>query len=573
MVNFAPLPPKDPRLFTTPPERTTVLVVGAGPAGLLSSCLLARRGIPSIVIERHDIRLNQPKAHAINPRSLEILRQAGFDTAALRKLGSSAEDAFWVRFNTGLTGYELGMIPYERQDKAVKEVTPEPLFNIAQPKLESFLQEAALKSGLVTIHRGWQWEDVQYEDDGRPVSKIRNRSADGHVLRIKSQYVIGADGGESTVRSKIGAEWIAPGGKERPKNFYRSVHCKGDLRKIVGPTNKFAELYFCLHPEHRSGLIIYDLDNSWVHAHPIDPHGDSVGTITAEKCRELVRSCVGPEVDFEVQSVNIWYTFPRISSTYQSGNNRVFLCGDSAHIFPPQGGLGVNTGIADVHNLVWKLASVLNGQTWNATYFLASYTAERKAVATANALQSAENEDIWINFNAYAGKCIDHAVDSGSDFKQFFESEPIRSDFSKAMALNEPHFDSLGLQLGYIYGSDDGTKLIPNCAIYEPSATPGARLPHAWLKDGRSTLDLVPEDKFVVFHSHDNFSSSNFTFAINPVQIVAIDVQKLEVDPNWKQLLGLYRGEGVLVRPDQHVLALVSSTQDLEEAVRKYVSA
>jgi 2,4-dichlorophenol 6-monooxygenase len=154
------------------------------------------------LLERHSHRLGQPKAHAINPRSLEIFRQVGLDTAKIWSLGSSADDTFWVRVVTLLTGFQIGKLPYERQDEAVKELTPEPLCNISQPLLEQYLQQAAIETGLVGIHRRWEWKESLFQADGKPVSRVVNRDNTEEVIDIISDDVIGADGTDSQVRTK-----------------------------------------------------------------------------------------------------------------------------------------------------------------------------------------------------------------------------------------------------------------------------------------------------------------------------------------------------------------------------------
>ncbi|KAF4926874.1 FAD-dependent monooxygenase apdD [Colletotrichum viniferum] len=225
-ISQAPDNPKNEN--RKPPTTTTVLIVGAGPAGLMTAYLLARQQIPSIIITRYPTRLGQPKAHAVNPKSLEIMRQAGLDINKLRSLGSTPKDSFWVRFNSGLAAQELGKLPYERQDDTVKDVTPEPLFNVAQPVLEAFIQEAVLLSGMVSIYPSWDWEDVEF-GEGKLTSLIASRSDPSTTVKITSEYVVGADGADSIVRSRLpNVIWASPDGIERPKRFYCSIHASGD---------------------------------------------------------------------------------------------------------------------------------------------------------------------------------------------------------------------------------------------------------------------------------------------------------------------------------------------------------
>lgn len=104
------------------PHYIPVLIIGGGAVGLTASILLARHGIRSFNIERHATPLPQPKAHAVNPRSSEILRQIGFDIDGLRGKGARVEESDWVNFVTTLSGILLSRIPYERQDAEVRKV-------------------------------------------------------------------------------------------------------------------------------------------------------------------------------------------------------------------------------------------------------------------------------------------------------------------------------------------------------------------------------------------------------------------------------------------------------------------
>lgn len=110
--------------------------------------------VKSIIIEKYPARLAAPKAHAINPRSIEICRQFGLDTKAIRQLGSSRKDAFWVNFVTNLSGSRIGVLPYERMDKDVLGDTPEMIHNIPQPTLEQFVGGHLVQDSNVQVRQG-----------------------------------------------------------------------------------------------------------------------------------------------------------------------------------------------------------------------------------------------------------------------------------------------------------------------------------------------------------------------------------------------------------------------------------
>jgi 2,4-dichlorophenol 6-monooxygenase len=575
MVHFAPLPHPDERFMKPPPKEATILIVGSGPAGLFASLLFAKNNIRSIIIERHGIRTGQPKAHAINPRSLEILRQAGLDTKRLRGLGSSVADAGVVSFVTVVAKTEIGRITYERQDEAVKALTPEPLFNIPQPVLEKLIQEAALETGLVTIHRRWEWQDVVFDGNGKPTSRIINRSTN-EKLDISSEYLIGADGTESVVRQKMNnVTFDGLPDRLAKRRHYVSIQARGSLRqKMHELGDRFAVLYFCMHPKHRNAIIMYDLDSSWVYARVIDPTKETAESFTMERCRELLDGSLGAKVDYEVISANLWYTDPRIASSYADETFRIFLAGDAAHTFPPTGGLGINTGIADVHNLCWKISAVLSNNAMHPFKLLSSYSSERRPVAITNALQSfinqdRQNEELEPTVATALGGI---SVDDDEAIEQQFQIPAIQNLIQESIDQNRPHFDSLGLQLGYIYGEGDGTLPMNDCSIFSPSARPGARLPHCWVADGQSILDFLDVSSFSLLHSGGGtFSKERYLVDGKEHVISKVDIEKLGVPDQWKDLVGINHGEGLLIRPDQHVLGKALSDEDAEKLFADYM--
>jgi 2,4-dichlorophenol 6-monooxygenase len=280
--------------------------------------------------------------------------------------------------------------------------------------------------------------------------------------------------------------------------------------------------------------------------HPWDPETQPVEALTEAHCAALARAAMtDPEVPFEVLSIGTWHMSAQIAERYRHG--RTFLVGDAAHRFPPTGGLGLNTGAADVHNLVWKLAAVEAG--WLGAERLDTYDAERRPVARFNCDQSMLNAFKLIEVPIALGFTGD-IEESTAALERILADPASRAAVEGAIANQAIHFDLLGLQLGHSYSGAlvvaDGTTaemLDEPARDYVPSTRPGGRLPHAWLADGRSTLDLV--DVRVP------------TLLVREAAIVGdTDRRCLVVPcsaPVWDDTFALEPTHCLVVRPDQHV--------------------
>jgi 2-polyprenyl-6-methoxyphenol hydroxylase-like FAD-dependent oxidoreductase len=268
-----------------------------------------------------------------------------------------------------------------------------------------------------------KWKDYEIDQNGDPISEVTNRDS-GETLKVKARFAIGADGTDSAVRKKLAnVKWEGLPGHSADRVFFTSIHAKGDLRTKMTEMNRKGQLYFMLHPRVKGGIIIYDLSSSWVFARETDPVEEPISTFTEDKCRQLIDPCVGPGIKYDIASANSWFIDPRICSSYSDATFRVFVAGDSAHSFPPSGGLGSNTGIGDVHNLCWKLRSVIDGKVVNPKCFLSTYSSERIHVARANALQSFVNASRWWPFMKPAVELMSHiSPDDDAAIEAEFES-------------------------------------------------------------------------------------------------------------------------------------------------------
>lgn len=165
-----------------------------------------------------------------------------------------------------------------------------------------------------------------------------------------------------------------------------TIHFNADLRPVVG--KRVGMLHWITDPACSGFIIAYDLSGNQVLISNFDSERLPLEVWTKEIARETVRAAVGrDDVPFDVLSYRPWVLSRKVAKQYQVGN--IFLCGDAAHSFPPTGGLGLNSGLADVHNIAYKIAAVLQG--WATPTLLETYAKDRRPVAMVNASQSVKN--------------------------------------------------------------------------------------------------------------------------------------------------------------------------------------
>lgn len=537
-----------------------VLIVGAGPVGMLGGILASRLGLTALVVERRSGPQTSPAAHVVNARTYEICRQTGLDMDRIFAAGKSEADAGHVNFVTRLSGDLIGRLPFERQGEACLEYTPTPLRNLSQHRFEPILADELRASPGAELRYRHQWERSDEVDDG-VVSDIVDLGT-GETTRVRSRYVIGCDGAGSRVRKLLGIEMIGP-----PLiQCYLMIHFTANLRALTA--DRPAVLHFTLDPEAAGAFIAHDVESDWVFMHAIDPSTESVDDYDDDRCLDVIERAAGTGLDADITGRGTWWMSSQTADSM--GRGRIFLAGDSAHRFPPTGGLGLNSGVQDVHGLMWRIAAIVSG--WASDALLDTYEIERIPVAQHNAHQSLTNAIKLVELPAALG------IDAEPSTERLHASlaDPSKAEqIAAAVELQREHFDLFGLQLGYVYGDGaivpDGSTSEPGSpSEYEPTARPGARLPHAWLDEvgGASTLDLVPIDRPVLFTfaDHDRWAAEVGDAAVALVR-VGVDTPALDA---WQHRCGVGEGGALLVRPDQHVAwrALdASSSADLGRAL------
>jgi hypothetical protein len=342
-----------------------------------------------------------------------------------------------------------------------------------------------------------------------------------------------------------------------------------------------AILYWTVDPECLGAFVAHDIEHTWVFMHAHDPETEPIARFTEPACAAIVRRAIGrADVDFVVRDVSPWTMTAQVAERYRAGH--VFLLGDSAHRFPPSGGMGMNTGVQDAHNLAWKLAAVTHG--WAGTPLLDTYETERRPIAQQNADQSLANAMRMLELLMELGITPNDGA-SRSVLEALLADDAGRERVQQAVARQQDHFDMLGLQLGIRY---EAGALVPDGSAppapanpvrdYLPTTCPGARLPHAWIEqDGerRSILDLVAADGLTLIAGADGpaWKEAARRCTLAPLRSLVAGRDFTDPHGHWARVCELASDGALLVRPDQHVgwrasTASADPTTTLRTAVR-----
>lgn len=559
--------------------KVPVLIVGGGGCGLASSIFLSELGVESLLVERHDGTSHLPKAHYLNQRTMEILRQFGVDEPVVAAGGTTSHFGR-VRWTTSLGGdgdldcrtiYTMDAFGGGALGPVYEKDGPVMPSNLPQLRLEPILRDLAQDRAPGMVRFGHELVSLVQDADGVTATIIDR--ADATSYQVRADYVIGADGGK-TVGRQVGVSLEGPSGLlDMVGCHFRadlSAHVDGGsmITWFIDPDGSGAWGSGGMVPMGPTwGAASEEWQFSFAFA-PGDPDRFDEELI-AERIRQLLRL---PDLDLDVLCVSHWVLEGVLADRYQVG--RVFLAGDAAHRHPPTTGLGLNTAIQDVHNLAWKLAAVLRGQADPA--LLDTYEAERQPVG-------ARNVD-WAMFTFLNHFVIDAGLglmpgrgpdENRAAMEAYFAEGPLgesrRARAAEVINTQRTEFQAHDLELGFRYDAGalvaDGTPAPPSDPMgstYVPTTRPGHRLPHAWLqRDGEeiSTHDLVGRGRFVLITDdagHKAWSSAaagvgaKFDVKVEAVSVGA-NSDVLDQRGDWAKVRQFGDGGAVLVRPDNHV--------------------
>lgn len=509
------------------PLETNVLIIGGGPVGLSAAVELGQCGVRCLIIEpRRIISHLRPRAKTTSARTMEHFRRWGLAERVREVAPLKVNWSQDVIFCTTLLGHEVvrftncfGLSP-QRTD-----VFAEAGQQIPQSLVEEILREAVSNLESCQLCLGWSLRALQQHDDCVRATIVNEQ---GQRWQIEASYVLGCDGAHSVVRPAIGTLYI--GASDSRPNFAMVFRAPGLEKRLPhGP----AVQYWILNPACPGFMGRMDMMDRWW----ATVNGVSAETGQANP-HALIHSLIGAEIDVEILGTDPWTARMTLADHYRNG--RVFLVGDAAHLNPPWGGHGFNTGIGDAVNIGWKLAAVIDG--WGGEGLLRSYEAERRPVAERTLREATANMSVL------APELSNQEMGASGPAGE----QARRAAAQTILAAKEREFHSLGLVLGYQYNAspvivDDGTPPLPESLQYKPTTRPGARLPHLWLQDGTSLYDQLGNG-LSLLRLRDGVDVAPFieSAAVHNVPLLVVDLR----DQALEKISG---ASLLLVRPDQHV--------------------
>lgn len=531
---------------------TPVLIAGGGPVGLILALDLGNRGIRCTVVERKDEPAFLPKMERCNARTLEIFRRMGI-VDRVRSAGYPTRYRMDVYHVTTMVEPPLAVIPFPSVDEARAEgrsrndgVMPlEPYQLISQYTLEPLLKAIDETHPLIDVRFGH--ELVGFEQDAGGVT-ARVRTTAGAEVTFRSQYLVGCDGGTSTVRKQLG---IALNGRGNIRQMTQALFQCDTLYDLIdighGRHYKVAD-------DFASGIVCQDSCRHFM----INSEGVAESDMPA-----VFSGIVGMPIDFKMVSVSRWHHNLLLADRYRDG--RVMIAGDAAHLVIPTAGLGLNTGVGDAIDLSWKLAATLHG--WGGSGLVQSYEDERHQIGVRNVRAS--------------GNATEKRRERRAEVTQSY----LREDSERGRAARAAYAAEIvndagettvitGIERGYRYTNsgllwqEPGEGPDPDNKTYVPTSWPGARLPHMWLKDGDALLDRLGP-WYTVLRFGNRIDTSGVERALSAARI-PYETLVLDPDEPAREVYGGF--DAFLIRPDAHVAWRGTATPSDPQAIVQVAS-
>jgi 2-polyprenyl-6-methoxyphenol hydroxylase-like FAD-dependent oxidoreductase len=490
-------------------EEIPVLIVGGSLVGLSSALLLGHHGVRSVAIERHPGTAIHPRAGHFQLRTMEMLRQVGLEDEVRAASLRTYHPTGGINAVESLAGREIATYVAELNE-GVEGFSPTVRVFVNQDVLEPILRRRAVELGAEVRNRT---EAIGVQQDDTGVTVVLRDLDSAEKSTVRARYVIAADGNRSPMRARLGIGMEGYGELSRSITIYFRADCAPLLRNrnqgVIYVHNPALRGFFRLDRTGGTGFLVINTVGEDV----TRPEAINVSEgLTEKRALDLLRAAIGTDdIPMEVLDVAHWRAESNLATTMQAG--RVFLAGDAAHVVPPNGGYGGNTGVQDALNLAWKVAAVVKSEAGE--QLLDTYDAERRPLSRLTVQQA---------YTRYAMRVVpERGLDDA-----------------------EPFIDDLTMEIGLVMRSaavipdrgtaDDGALHTAPLAV---RGRPGTRAPHLPLGADRSTLDLFGR----------RFALLRGSVAPGDGPLAGVDEHVIKAD-GFCDAYGISPHGGVLVRPD-----------------------
>ncbi len=520
-------------------EDVPVLIVGGSVVGLSMALFLAQHGIPALLVERHATTSIHARAGGFNARTMELFRQVGIESAIFEQETPPEQLGEMGLRVESLTGKVLDNTeaPTYRQTSVTNPFASSTrTAMIGQDKLEPILQKHASELGS-DIRFGT--ELVHFEQHVRGINALIRERATGQECRIHAHYLVAADGNRSAIRQQLGIGSYGYG----TLGQWVSILFQTDLSEAL----QGRKVTLCFVNNATLDGIIGQSGESrdrWALFANLKPRpGERLDAPSETYCLDLVRAAIGiPDQPVKILSTLPWELASRVAEHYQQ--KRVFLVGDAAHVMTTMGAFGANTGIADAHNLAWKLALVLKKKAHE--NLLATYGQER---------QPAADLAVSVSTGLYAYRLPHHELREAITRS----AEEMLMRVRKSPDVPQP--TAFSVIHGYRYRSAAVSHENDDDALFEnePSGRSGTRAPHVWLShNGKqiSILDLYGSNFVLLAGSDGQCWYEMFAKAASRLGLsvdrysIGQDQPYSDGDGSFLACYGISDSGTVLVRPD-----------------------
>ncbi|KAF2013873.1 hypothetical protein BU24DRAFT_249031 [Aaosphaeria arxii CBS 175.79] len=441
-------------------------------------------------------------------------------------------------------------------------MSSQPYQRCSQAIFEAWLKPHIQKQSKIDSRFGWEFIGLEENDSG-VVSQFRDTAGEHHT--VTSDYLIACDGAGSRVRKSIGAQLI--GGPVPGVNLL--VHFKSPDLARLHAQGQFWHIFFT----SAAVIIAQDEVDTWT-VHLMFPLGTDVDDI--DPYEAVYKALGGHFAPYKIEITEIlvkskWRPNIYLADKYISEKGRIFLSGDSAHQNIPTGGYGMNTAVGDSFDIGWKLGAMVLG--YGGPHLLSSYEQERRPVARRNIEMSGVHQSVHNKYLELVAirNLHDSAKFQGQDW------EDLKQDIANHLQTFDGENKDHGIEMGYRYNQsniaiqeDGAVEPVWDPKAYIPSTWPGARAPHVYLADGKTSIHEYfgqgPQFTVVDFTEHGeaaNLFRDQAAALKIPLKVVHL--------PHEDHVHKIWERDVVLVRPDDHVTWRSQKGSTLGEAEVKEV--